>query len=82
MPSMGDRELVEIRAALDRLEWSESTAYAAYFELGGVHTRGVIDEYLRGERALSDTQHDVFVHGINEAFADRGMDHPIAYRAP
>ena len=51
-----------------------------YFALGGTLDAEQLTAYLRGERDVSDADHNVIVLALNEAFHDRGDDHPLAYR--
>ncbi len=49
------------------------------FGLGGNLNADQLSDYLRGECDVSDVDHNVLVHALNEFFADRGDNH-ITYR--
>jgi hypothetical protein len=36
--------------------------------------------YVRGEHPVSDSDHNVIAHALDERFRERGHDHPLAYR--
>ena len=52
-----------------------------FFGLGGTFDVFELDRYLRGDRDVSDTDHNVVVHALNEVFSERGHNHPLAYRS-
>ena len=71
-------------ARLD-LGLSLTDLWLAYFTLGGTKTPTELGSYLAAgdepDRApTTDADHDAVVHALNEAFADRGEDHPVPYR--
>ena len=51
-----------------------------YFALGGNLDAGQLTDFLRGERHVSDTDHNIVVHALNEVFHERGDNHPLTYR--
>jgi hypothetical protein len=50
------------------------------FALGGNLAAEELERYLHGDRPVSDTDHNVIVHALNEYFFELGQDHPLAYR--
>jgi hypothetical protein len=50
------------------------------FALGGNLDADALVGYLRGERPVSDSDHNVIAHALNEHFQERGQDHPLPYR--
>ena len=52
-----------------------------YFALGGNLDADQLTDYLRGERDVSDVDHNVVMHALNEFFVDRGDDHPLGYKS-
>jgi hypothetical protein len=52
-----------------------------YFALGGALDVVQLTRYLRGDRDLTNSDHNVLVHALNEVFQDRGENHPLSYRA-
>jgi hypothetical protein len=50
-----------------------------YLSLGGGLTPDEIDAFLTGHRDVSDYEHDILVHSLNERFAERDQNHPLAY---
>jgi hypothetical protein len=67
-------------AARQHLGLSYLNVWIDYFALGGNLTAVQLTAYLRGERDVSVVDHNVVVHALNEAFVDRGDNHPLAYR--
>jgi hypothetical protein len=49
------------------------------FGLGGKLNAEQLTDYLRGRSEVDRTDHNVIVHALNEAFQDRGSDHPLTY---
>lgn len=50
-----------------------------YVTLGGSLPSSDIGAFLAGTGELSDHDHDMVVHALNERFVDQAMDHPLAY---
>jgi hypothetical protein len=67
-------------AARQHLGLSYLDVWVDYFALGGNLTADQLTAYLRGERDVSDVDHNVVVHALNELFVDRGDNHPLTYR--
>jgi hypothetical protein len=63
-----------------RLGLSYMDLWIECFALGGNLDADGLEHYLHGERAVSDTDHNVIVHALNEAFLDLGHNHRLAYR--
>ena len=51
-----------------------------YLALSGNLNPDDIDAFLAGHEDVSDHERDVLVHSLNERFADRGQNHPLAWR--
>ena len=67
-------------AARQHLGLSYLDVWVSYFGLGGNLNADHLSDYLRGERDVSDIDHNVVVHALNEFFVDRGDNHPLTYR--
>lgn len=63
-----------------QLGMSMMDLWVEYFALGGNLDAHSLGGYLRGERDVTNAQHDMIAHALNETFQDRGLDSPIAYR--
>ena len=50
-----------------------------YVGLGGNRPPGALKGFLDGHSALSDHDHDMVTQALNERFADRAANHPLAY---
>ena len=68
-------------AARQHLGLSYLDVWIQYFALGGNLDADQLTDYLRGERDVSDVDHNVVVHALNEVFVDRGDDHPLGYKS-
>ena len=69
-------------AGRQRLGLSHMDLWVDYFALGGLLDLGELARCLRGERQhVSDTDHDVIAHALNERFRGLGQNHPMAYRS-
>jgi hypothetical protein len=49
------------------------------FGLGGNLGPRALEGFLSGRTAVNDYEHDVVTQALNERFADRAADHPLAY---
>jgi hypothetical protein len=74
---MADDRLEDARR---RLGLTYTQLWIDYFALGGNLNAGQLANYLRGDRHVTDTDHNVVVHALNEHFQDRGENHPLTYR--
>ncbi len=70
----------DLEAARRQLGLSYLDVWIDYFALGGKLDAGQLTDYLRGGRDVSDSDHNVLTHALNELFQDRGEDNPLAYR--
>jgi len=50
-----------------------------YLGFGGNQLMNVLQQELDGTLPISDIEHDMIAHAINEEFVDLGGDHPIPY---
>ena len=51
-----------------------------YFALGGLADSPTLDTYLRGNTTVTDIDHNLIAHALNEAFTARDQDSPVPYR--
>ncbi len=49
-------------------------------DAAGVLDAEQLTDYLRGGRDVSDTEHNVVTHALNEVFQASDENHPLAYR--
>jgi hypothetical protein len=68
-----------VEAARSMLGLSTSALWIDYLALGGILGPGDLTAFLDGYRDISDHEHDILVHSLNERFADRDENHPLAY---
>lgn len=69
-------------AARQRLGLSVLELWIEYFALGGRVDAHGFAAYLRAASDLSDTEHNVIAHALNERFQTSGLDHPMPYFPP
>jgi hypothetical protein len=60
---------------------STSDLWIDYLALGGILAPRQLNDFLAGNRLISDHEHDILVHSLNERFTDRDQNHPLAYAA-
>jgi len=75
-------DVAPLRAAQEFLELGMMDLWIAYFELGGTQDAAHLNAYLKGDGDVGPGDHDAIVHALNEAFIDRGLDHPLDYATP
>jgi hypothetical protein len=63
-----------------RAGFSIEELWLGYVAMGGNEGLNTIQGHLSGTVAISDSQHDMLVHTVNERFVDLGGDHSIPYR--
>ena len=63
-----------------RLGMSTMALWIGYFEVGGNGTVADVQQWLAGERAPSDRDHDFLAQALNDNFVEQGLDHPMEYR--
>jgi hypothetical protein len=68
-----------VEAARSMLGLSTSALWIDYLALGGILAPDDLTAFLDGYREISDHEHDILVHSLNERFTDRDQDHPLAY---
>jgi hypothetical protein len=68
-----------VEAARSMLGLSTSALWIDYLALGGVLAPDELNAFLGGRRDISDHEHDILVHSLNERFTERAQDHPLAY---
>jgi hypothetical protein len=64
-----------------RLGLSTMELWVDFFALGGTLSAHELERYLHDDHDITDTDHNVLVHALNELFHDRGQNHPLAYRS-
>ena len=47
--------------------------------MGGSLPPDELNAFLAGYLDVSDHEHDILVHSLNELFAERHQNHPLAY---
>jgi hypothetical protein len=67
------------QAARVTLGLSVAALWLDSLSLGGNLTPTEIAAFLSGRDVLSDHEHDVLIHALNERFTDRNENHPLAY---
>jgi hypothetical protein len=70
-----------LEAARQRLGLSYMDLWIDYFAIGGNLSADQLGLYLGGDRDVTNTEHNVLAHALNERFRDRGENHPLTYRA-
>ncbi len=68
-----------LRAGLAMSELDLPTLWVDYAALGGTMTLVELTQALRGERVVSDHEHDLLAQALNDDFTGRGQDHPVPY---
>ena len=53
--------------------------WLAYIGVGGNGTLPAIQAWLAGGTEIPDRDYDFLVQALNDGFADRGENHPVAY---
>jgi hypothetical protein len=71
-----------LQAARHDLGVSVIELWTDYFALGGNLQPIDIDAYLAGITDVSDIDHDLITHALNERHLEQGGDHPLAYFGP
>lgn len=51
-----------------------------YIAIGGTATLVEVDVLIHSGAVIPDYDHNLIAHALNEAFVDRGQDHPVAYQ--
>jgi hypothetical protein len=57
-----------------------SELWLRYLAIGGNGTEAELSFHVRSEECADDHEHNLIAQAINEAFLDRGDDHPVGYR--
>jgi hypothetical protein len=68
-----------LRAGLAMSGLDLQTLWVDYTALGGTMSPAELTEALRGERTVSDYEHDVLAQALNDDFTGRGHNHPVPY---
>ena len=72
--------LSAVCAAREQLGLSVSDLWLAYVSVGGNHDIGHLAAYLANDgHEIDPVDHDYIVAALNDAFIDRGLDHPLDY---
>ena len=58
---------------------SIAALWCHYFALGGMGTALEVDAFLNGALIATIPDTDLLAVALNERFAERGADHPLAY---
>ena len=70
-------ELLE--AARHRAGLTERDLWIAYCAIGGLASPATLHDYLAGSAIPDRHDYDQVAQALNEAFLDRGGDHPVPY---
>lgn len=69
-----------LEAGLVRSGWTAAQFYVAYFAVGGMMTRGELDDVMAGRSQPSSSAYDTIAHALNERFVATGVsDYRMAY---
>jgi hypothetical protein len=69
-----------LETAREELRLSVQQLWIAYFGVGGNHNAEQLATYLAGGASDSAfTDHNHIIDALNDAFVDRGGDHPLPY---
>jgi hypothetical protein len=63
-----------------RAHLSITELHLRYLALGGSSTRGDVGAHVAAAATLSDLQHDVLVHALNERFMELAAPERLPYR--
>ena len=66
--------------ARQRLGLSYMDLWIDYFALGGNLDADQVAHHLRGDRPVSDSDHNILAHALNERFQDRAENNPMPYK--
>jgi hypothetical protein len=69
----------DIEAGRQQLGLTRHDLWLGYFELGGNGSLADVARWLAGDVRLPATDHDVLAVALNEAFSERGLNHPVLY---
>jgi hypothetical protein len=50
-----------------------------YIAFGGTQTMSAMEHQITGAAPLTDVEHDMLAHAINERFTVLGANHPLPY---
>jgi hypothetical protein len=64
---------------LRSLDWVTVDLWIAVTGLAGFLSLGDVRSIIAGQREPSEKEYDVLALALNEAFMDRGRDHPMNY---
>lgn len=68
-----------LRAGLAMSELDLQTMWVDYAAFGGTMTLVELTQVLRGERVVTEHEHDLLAQALNDDFTGRGHDHPVSY---
>ena len=66
--------------ARQQLDFTVMDLWVDYFALGGLADAPTLETYLRGDTTVTDIDHNLIAHALNEAFTARHQDSPVPYR--
>jgi hypothetical protein len=72
-------DLSVLEAAREQAGLSAWQLWLRYFALGGSALASDVARHLRTGDVLSDHEHEVLVHALNERFVEMDLDHPLSY---
>lgn len=62
-----------------QLDVSMMELWVGYFALGGHLDASDLASYLRADRDVTNTEHNIVAHVLNEFYSDRGQNRPLTY---
>jgi hypothetical protein len=68
-----------ISDGLARLGMTANALWLGYFAVGGNGSLSDVERWLAGD-TLTGREYDLLAAALNEAFTERGLDHPVRYR--
>ena len=66
--------------ARQQLDFTVMDLWVDYFALGGLADAPTLETYLRGDTTVTDVEHNLIAHALNEAFTARHQNSPVPYR--
>ncbi|HEX9969955.1 MAG TPA: hypothetical protein VGB03_07435 [Acidimicrobiales bacterium] len=69
-----------LEAGREQLGMGLRHLWIAYFGIGGNGTPEQVGRWMSGADDVPGRDHDFLAQVLNEAFGERGQDHPVRYR--
>ncbi len=78
-PSVVSARTAAIATARRELTMTVTELWLAYISVGGNQPLPALQGWLAGATEIPDRDYDFLVQALNDGFADRGENHPMAY---